>query len=159
MEKQKVEPTWLRQLIGEWTYSFSAGESSGHPGETAEGTESIRAIGDTWIVAENKGNGSDGSTSHSVMTLGYEPSKARFTGAIAGTMAPVLFIFEGCLGEDSKSLLLETEGPAITEGRATDKYRDVIRLLDENTRELIAEVLDGKGQWREFMRTRYQRMK
>lgn len=157
MTNTNIQQTWLQQLIGEWTYEFSTAEDSDHPGASFTGTESVRPIGDTWMVAENKGRGFNGSASHSLMTLGYEPDKGRFTGSFAGTMVPVLFLYDGALTEDGTSLILDTEGPAMTEGRATDKYRDIIHILDENNRELIAQVLGDDGQWREFMSTRYRR--
>lgn len=157
MTNRSIEQTWLQQLIGEWTYEFSTADSSEHPGFTATGTESVRPVGEVWIVAENKGRGSDGSLSHSIMTVGFEPEKARFSGSFVGTMVPVLFLYDGGLSSDGKSLILETEGPAMTEGRTTDKYRDISRIIDENNRELIAQVLGDDGQWREFMSTRYKR--
>jgi hypothetical protein len=157
MTNPTVEQAWLQGLIGDWTYEFSTADSSDHPGATANGTEKVRPVGDVWIVAENEGVGSDGSVSHSITTIGFEPDKGRFSGSVVGTMAPVLFIYDGALSDDGTSLVLETEGPAMTEGRVTDKYRDVFRVIDDANRETIAEVLGEDGQWREFMSTRYKR--
>lgn len=157
MKKELSEQDWLHRLIGDWVYELSTADDSDHPEATATGTETIRSIGDTWLLVENKGKGSDGSTSHSVTMLGFEPGQSRFTGAVAGTSVPVLFVYNGELSEDKTSLVLETEGPAMTEGRATDRYRDMMHVIDESHRESISLVLGGDGQWREFMRSRYRR--
>lgn len=145
---------WLSGLVGEWTYEFSTSEGS----YAATGTERVWAIGDNWIAAENKGLGSDGSPSHSLMTLGYNPENELFTGSFAGTMAPFLFIYEGDLSEDGKDLQLETEGPAMSVGREKDRYRDVLHAVDRDHRDFISEVRTEDGGWEEFMRTRYRRV-
>jgi Protein of unknown function (DUF1579) len=152
-----LENAWLKQLVGEWTYEFSTAPDPDGNVATAKGTERVWPIGQTWVVAENIGQSSDGSTSHSLQTLGFEPDKGRFVGVFAGTMAPVLFHYHGELGEAGKALVLETEGPALFDDRVTDKYRDIIRIIDSDHREQIAQVLDANGQWKEFMSTRYQR--
>jgi Protein of unknown function (DUF1579) len=154
---QRSDTTWLQQMLGDWTYETRTLPDPGSAGVLATGTERVWAIGETWVVAENKGLGSDGSASHSLVTLGYDAAKGRFAGVHAGTMAPVLFHFDGVLGEGGQALLLDSEGPALSDDKALDKYRDVLRIIDTNRREQIALVLDEAGEWREFMRTRYQR--
>ena len=158
MSAVTANEAWLHQLVGDWTYEFSTDDDSDHPGTAASGTETVRAIGDVWVTFENKGTYREGSTSHSVMTVGFEPDKNRFAGSVASTAAPVLFLYEGQLGQDGRSLVLETEGPAMTEGREVDRYRDVIRIIDENTRETSAQVLLDGGEWREFMTWRFRRI-
>jgi hypothetical protein len=158
MSKAAVNEAWLQQLVGDWTYAFSTADDSDHPGATASGTEIVRAVGDVWVMIENRGAAGDGSTSHSVTTLGFEPAKSRFAGSVVGTAAPVLFVYEGQVSEDGRSLVLETEGPSMTEDREIDRYRDIIRIIDKNTRETSAQVLSGEGEWREFMSSRFQRI-
>ena len=36
----------------------------------------------------------------------------------------------------------------MTEGRKTDRYRDVIQVIDEDHRESLSMVLGSDGQWR-----------
>lgn len=157
MTNEGLEQAWLHRLVGEWIYEFSTSVDSDHANATATGKETVRSIGETWVLLENTGAGPDGSTSHSVTVLGFEPEKKRFTGSFVGTMVPMLFVYDGHLSEDKTSLILDTEGPAMNEGRAMDKYRDVMQVIDENNRESISMVLGSDGQWREFMRSRYRR--
>ena len=158
MSVTTANEAWLQQLVGDWTYEFSTSDDSDHPGATASGTETVRAVGDVWVMLENRGIAADGSASHSITIVGFEPEKSRFAGSVAGTAVPVLFVYEGQVGEDGSSLVLETEGPAMTEGQEVDRYRDVIHILDENTRETSAQVLSDGGEWREFMRSRFRRV-
>jgi hypothetical protein len=152
-----VPAAWLQQLIGEWRYTLRTADDSEHPGFVAKGTEVVRRIGDHFVAIENSGPSDDGSSSHAVTLVGYEPASGRFSGAVAGTAVPKLFVYDGALADDGRSLLLETEGPAMTEGQTTDRYRDVFRVDDEDHRSTAAEVWDG-GAWKEFMRTDYERV-
>lgn len=148
---------WAQMLIGEWDYQFRTADDSDHPGATASGTESVRAVGDYWLILENIGDSSDGTKSHSVTLIGYDPAKDRFSGAVAGTAVPTLFIYDGEPVERGRILILETEGPAMTEGSETDRYRDVFHVVDHDHRFTAAEVLQENGEWKEFMRTEFTR--
>jgi hypothetical protein len=156
MSDADTKLAWARKLIGEWDYEFRTDDDSEHPGATATGSESVRAIGDHWLVLENVGKSDDGSTSHSVTLLGYDPAKDRFSGAVAGTAVPALFVYDGELVEGGQALVLQTEGPAMTEGRETDLYRDVFHLVDNDHRFTAAEVYQD-SEWKEFMRTQFVR--
>lgn len=157
MGDNQAQLAFLQSLIGDWSYQFSTADDSDHPGATATGTETVRAVGTNFVFAENVGKGNDASGSHSVTVIGYEPDHALFTGSVAGTAVDQLFVHEGKLSDDGRSLLLQTEGPAMTPGRETDSYRDVLELHDKDCRVTRAEVLVD-GEWKEFMRTEYTRM-
>ena len=86
-----LERTWLHRVVGDWTYHLTTANDSDYPGVTASGAD------------ENKGNSLDGSASHSVTVVGFEPSKGRFTGSVVATMAPVLFVLDGMLAENHTS--------------------------------------------------------
>lgn len=156
MNETNSGTAWLQRLVGEWTYSFRTADDSEYPGATATGMEIVRAVSDQFVVIENDGSAGDGTVTRSVTLLGYEPDNNRFTGAVAGTAAAMLFVYDGKLSEDGRSLLLETSGPAMTEGNTTDRYRDVLQVIDGNIRSTAAEVFQDGG-WKEFMRTTYRR--
>ena len=150
---------WLQQLLGEWTYTFRTADDSDHPGAVASGSEMVRPIGEHFVAVENTGGSDDDDqSSHSLTLIGYEPDTERFTGAVAGTAVPSLFVYTGALSADGQSLLLETEGLAMTDGQTTDRYRDVICIVDADHRYTAAEVWQ-EGHWKEFMRTVFTRVK
>ena len=71
--KSAPEPAhlWLRKFLGEWTYEGEATMKPGEPPEKFAGdTETVRAIGEFWILAEGRGQMPDGNPSTSILTLG-----------------------------------------------------------------------------------------
>lgn len=150
------EAAWLQALAGTWSWTLTTSADSDHPGFTSGGEETVRVIGDGWLMLDSTGEDDDGEGSRSVTLVGWDPEKARFAGAVAGSAAPALFVYEGDLDADG-ALVLETAGPAMTEGRTTDRYRDVFRFAGNDRRSTSAQVLGEDGSWREFMRTEHRR--
>ena len=158
MSNQTPEQALLQSLVGTWTYEFATASNSEYPGVTATGTETVRRIGETWVLIENQGVSRDKRASHTVTTLGVSDETGRFIGTVAGTAVPsTLFIYDGSVGVPESAIHLETTGPAMTPGNSTDRYRDVIQFLGPDARETIAQLQDKDGEWVEFMRTRYRR--
>jgi hypothetical protein len=107
---------WLQRLIGKWTYTLRTATDSDQPGATAAGTEIVCAIGDLWVLEENKGIGPEGEASHTVTTISFDRGKGRITGAVIGTMTPHLFIYDGELSEDATSLVWRPTGQVFWRG-------------------------------------------
>jgi hypothetical protein len=149
---------WLKQLVGTWTYHFATTSDSEYPGFTITGTETVWPIGEVFVAMEAKGTGSDGSPSHSLISLGFNPDKQRFSGAHAGSAVPALFVYDGELDKDGVALHLQTSGAPMTDGNTIDDYRDTLRILDADTREQVFQVRDASGAWKEFGRTRFTRL-
>jgi Protein of unknown function (DUF1579) len=150
--------TWLKQLVGAWTYHFATTSDSEYPGFTITGTETVWPVGEVFVAMEAKGVGSDGKPSHSLISLGFDPDKQRFSGAHAGSAVPALFVYDGELAEDGVALHLQTSGAPMTDGNVVDEYRDTLRILDANNREQVFQVRDASGAWKEFARTRFTRV-
>ena len=149
------EPTsqhkWLAQLVGEWEYT--GGED--HP---VNGTESVRAFGDLWIMAEGQGAMPNGEPSGSCFTIGYDPEKGKFVSTWIGTMMCNLWICEGDLSENGKVLTLNSRGPSMSGDGSMANYRDMIEIVSPTKRLLRAEMQGEDGTWSEFMRTTYVRV-
>ena len=151
------EHRWLHRLVGEWTFEVEAMEP-GQPSATFTGTESVRSLGDLWILAEGEGETPGCGTHESVMTVGFDPARGRFVGTWIGSMMTHLWVYDGALDADGRVLTLEAEGPAMT-GNGTATYRDVIELESDDHRVLRAQVLGDDGEWRELMTAHYRRKK
>lgn len=147
---------WLHRLVGEWELNLATSAASEHPGFEAKGRETVRSIG-SGIMLESTSLGSDGSPTHSITLLCSDRIKGRITGSVMTTAVDTLFVYEGTISPDGRSLILETEGPAMTPGRETDRYRDVFVMEDDSSRYMAAELWADDGGWREFMRTTYRR--
>jgi hypothetical protein len=82
-------------------------------------------------------------------TLGYDPEKQRFTGTFIGSMMTSLWLYEGKLKGDR--LTLDTEGPNMSGGEGTSRYRDIIELVSDDERTMTSEVEGPDGTWTRFM--------
>lgn len=160
VEPQK-EQRWLARLVGEWTYESVATGGAGEPPVRQVGTESVRSLDGVWVVCEGRGEIAGAGTAPAVMTtlmtLGYDPARARYVGSFVGSMMPQLWVYEGELDAAGEALTLDTEGPSVLAGEGTAKYKDVIEFRGDDHRVLTSNVLGADGRWHEFMTASYRR--
>ena len=75
---------WLTKLVGEWAFESVADFGPDQPKLKSTGTETVRALGELWIVCEGRGKIPDADDEMSMrMTLGYDPRFAMLRDAIA----------------------------------------------------------------------------
>jgi len=159
IEAQK-EHKLLQKMIGEWTYEHKVIMEPGKPPTTLKGTDSVRSLGDLWVLCEGRGVMTEGGLVTSLMTLGYDPQKKRFVGTFIASMMTHLWIYEaGSLDSSGKALSLEAEGPSMASDGKMAKYKDVIEFKSDDHRMLRAFVLGDDGNWFEFMTSNYWRKK
>lgn len=152
------EPTpehlWLKRLIGEWTLE-SGGDHA--DGEKAAGTETIRALGDFWVVSEYVGTMHCPGEFRSLVTIGYDPVKGRFVGSWIGSVMTMQWVYDGELSEDQTTLDLFAEGPDFEGGDRIALYRDRMELRGEDHRVLISAYQTESGEWKQFMELHFRR--
>lgn len=156
-EPQK-EHVWLQKLVGEWTTEFIASIGPDKPQETFRGKETVRSIGGLWMVCESEGEMPGGGNAVNVMTLGYDPAKKKFLGTFIASMMTHMWVYEGELEPDGKTLPLHTVGPSFSGDGSMAKYKDVIELKSDNERAMTSHVLGDDGQWTQFMTATYRRV-
>jgi hypothetical protein len=156
LPKPTSQHQWLRQLVGSWTYQAACPKGpDGKPFEGG-GRETVRALGDYWIVGESTGDMPGGGTMSSVLTVGFDPAKGAFVGSWAGSPMTNLFVYEGRLDDAERVLTLDTTGPDFADPTKTARYRDIIEIVSENERIMRSEV-HADGEWSEMMRATYRR--
>lgn len=159
----KIEPQkehhWLQKLVGDWTYEGEAIMGPDKPPEKFSGSESVRSLGDVWILCEAQGRQPDGDMASTVMTLGFDPQKNRYVGTFIGSPMTNLWVYEGQLDAAAKVLTLDTEGPSFAGAGKMAKYKDVIEIKSVDHRTLTSNVLGDDGQWHAFMTAHYRRKK
>lgn len=154
----QAEHQWLQKLVGKWTYETEVMMGPDQPSEKATGTESVRSLGELWILAEGQGEMPGcGATATTMMTLGYNPQKQRYVGTWIGSMMTYLWVYDGELDTGQRMLTLNSEGPAMTGEGKTAKYRDVIEFQSNDHRVMTSQVLGDDGQWHKFMTVNYLR--
>jgi hypothetical protein len=153
-----VQHAWLRRLEGEWVSEAGVPLEPGKPAETLSGRESVRFVGDLWMVAEGESEMPGGGMGRHMMTLGYDPEAGHFVGTWVGSMMHHLWIYEGRLDAAGRVLTLEATGPDFENPGGELRYRDIIELVDDDHRLLIGQVQGEDGEWREHGRARYRRV-
>ncbi len=151
---------WLQQLVGTWTYEVEAATTPDKPDEKLAATETVRSLGGLWTVAEGTGEMPDGSGPFTtIMTLGFDPRKGRFTGTFIASMMTYLWIYDGELDADQRVLTLHAEGPAMSGEDKLYKYRDVVTIVTPDHRTLTSHFQTEDGEWQQFMTAHYRRVK
>jgi hypothetical protein len=155
----RKEHEWLHKLVGEWTYEYTIPAHGEHAAHTAVGSESVRSLGGIWVVGEGQGEPSGGRVDTTMITLGFDPEKARFVGTWVGSMMPYLWLYEGELDPEGRVLTLNSTGPSMAGDGTTTQYQDIIELVSPDHRTLTARMLEAVGTWKEFMTMTYRRRK
>lgn len=132
----------------------------GQPTETARGRETVRMLGDLWLVFEGSGEmpGGAGPMGY-VMTLGFDPAKGKFVGSWIGSPMATLFVYEGELDVAGKSLPLNTTGPSFTDPKKTARFQDVYEIHGADRRSMWSQSQNEDGSWTKFMSATYTRVK
>jgi hypothetical protein len=131
----------------------------GKPPERFKGTESVRSLGDVWILGEGRGEMLGGGMATTLLTLGYDPLKGQYVGTWVGSMMAYLWIYDGSLDAAEKVLTLNAEGPSFAADGKLVQYQDVITLETDDHRVLTSRVLADDGKWTQFMAAHYRRRK
>ena len=153
----QAEHRWLQKFVGEWTYEAEALMEPGKPLEKCSGTESVRSLGGLWILAEGQGQMPGGGAATMLLTLGYDPQKKRYVGTWVGSMMTHLWVYNGALDADGKTLTLNTEGPGMSVEGKLAKFRDVIEFKNDDQRSLTSHILGDDGTWQVMMTANYRR--
>lgn len=149
------EHDWLKQLVGDWTYSSESDMGEGKPREVFTGRESVSLLGPFWAILEGEGEMPGGGSAQTRMTLGYDTVKG-YAGTWVGSMMPFMWVYDGTLSEDGRTLTLDTEGPSFTGGGLAN-YQDIVTIVSDNERTLTSRVQGPDGSWKEFVWVRYRR--
>lgn len=155
MAEATAQHQWLQRMAGDWTYEMEAEGGPGEPPIRDTGSEYVRPLGDTWVMCESGGSMPDGTQVASVMTLGYDPERERFTGTFVSSMMTYLWIYAGT--RDGDLLTLDTEGPSYTDDGRMVPYRDTIRFVSDDHRVHTSSYRTDDGGWHPMLTTHYRR--
>ena len=143
-----MEDEWLHQLVGEWTWTSDTQPNTG--------TESVRSLGGSWIVVERVGDTPGGTSSTSIVTLGYSAEKNKYVGTFVASAMSDLWRYEGFVDRNANALVLDTEGPGFVDPSRRGRYKDTIRIIDKENRVMTSTYQSESGEWLELMTLRYR---
>lgn len=150
---------WLQKFVGEWTYETQARMGPNEPPTTFGGTETVRAIGGIWIVAEGRCQMPGGEMGTTLLTLGYDAQKERFVGTWLGSMMNYLWVYDGSLDAAGNALTLDTQGPNCMGGGKIATFKEVVELRPDGQRRFTSSMRGDDGTWATLMTATYQRVK
>lgn len=155
----KPEHEWLMQLVGEWAYEHES--ACGPDGETilSEGRETVRALGDLWIVGEMTGEMPGGQSMTCITTLGYDPTRGRYVGNWVGSPMTHMFVYDGERDERGNVLTLNCSGPSFSDMSKMADYQDIIEMKGREERLFRSRYKDDDGNWHQFLQGVFRRVK
>jgi hypothetical protein len=148
------EHAFLQKLVGNWEM---LGETTDVTPDEHGWQESVRSLHGIWFLAEGHGKMPDGADASSLLTLGYDPAKGKYVGSWIGSMMNHMWVYEGALDADGRTLLLDTTGPDFENEGQTARYREHLAFEDDDNRTFSSHVMTPEGSWRQFMMVRYRR--
>jgi hypothetical protein len=92
------------------------------------------------------------------ITIGYDQSRNRFVGNWVGSVMGHMFVYDGSLSDDGRTLTLENEGPSFT-GEGTAKYRDIVEMVNDDHRIVSSQMQNADGSWTPFMSGQFRRVR
>ena len=156
MPAPQAEHAWLQKFVGEWAAEIEMYKEPGQPPEKSVGTESVRAIGGFWIVAEDNATYMDQPFT-GILTIGYSPEQQRYVATWVDSMTSYLWSYAGALDEASQILTLEAEGLCPTKPGQLSKFRETIEFLDDDHRVFTSAMQAEDGSWVTMLVIHYHR--
>ncbi len=150
------EHAWLLRLVGDWEFKIEVAAPAQESAPLG-GRESVRAIGDLWVLSDVQASMPGGGQMSAAMTLGFDPKRQRFVGTWIDSATNYIWRYEGSLDAGRKILTLDTEGPDFTDPTKLARFRDAIEIVDANHRRLSSSLLGPDGSWTVFNTVHYTR--
>lgn len=148
---------WLLQLVGEWDYHHECNMGPDQPPMKSSGKQTTRALGELWILGDITGKTPGGSDVHSVITLGFDPARARFVGTFVSSCMTHLWPYDGSLDASGRVLTLDSEGPSFAGDGSMAKYQDIIEVISIDYHTMKSQFQNADGSWTQFMNGTYHR--
>ena len=150
---------WLQRIVGDWKMQGTMSMPDGSTMEST-GTEKVEALGELWVIGVMRSSMSAEGEMDARLTIGYNSAKGTFEGNFVASMMDFQWIYSS--GElVGNTLTLNCVGPNMLPGAepgSTTNYRDVVELVDNDTRYLRSFAEGPDGQWTQFMEAKYTRV-
>lgn len=157
-DQSTKDQEWLKQLVGEWDIEFKTYMQPDQPPAVAAGTDTVRALGNHWIIAETK-TSMMGTPYTGILSMGYSPLQKHFHGTWIDSFGGYLWVYKGTLNEAGDTLTLETEGPSLEGPGKTARYKELIQITGKDSRTFTSSTEGDDGTWRKIVSIEYRRKK
>jgi hypothetical protein len=165
---QKPEPSAEHRLllstVGIWDFESVCEMGPDQPPIKQAGTDTVKALGEVWIISEWVTPDPAVGEHRSLMTLGFDSAQSRFVGSFHSSMMTYHWVYNGRLDPEAlaagrQRVILDTTGPDFSGTGGLAPYQDIFEFVDEHTRTLTSQIRGSSGEWMPFMRTVFRRRK
>ena len=153
------EHVWLDKFVGEWRIKTVMMMGADDVDSMPEGREVVTKLGDLWVVGEGSSPTPDGSAMEYKISFGYDVSFKHYTMVWIGNISSHAWLSKGSVSNDGKTMTLISIGPDMVKDGETAEYREVITMEDENNRFQASYGKDENGEWVQFMKAHYTRVR
>jgi hypothetical protein len=153
------EHAWLQRLVGDWECDAPPPPPGVALPPDAPSTlvTTYRTLDGVWLVGESAMPSPDGTMGHTLMTVGFDPARGRFVGTWIGSMMTHLWVYDGELDPDGRTLLLYADGPDMAGTGAMVQYCDSIEFVEADRHVFRGSLRDENGGWKPFMELEFRR--
>lgn len=155
--KPQSEHAWYNSLLGHWEFEHECVSGPDLPPTKSRGKLKATSMGGLWVLLDCSGDAPDGSPWTSQFTLGFDPVRGKFVGTFIASMMTHLWIYEGELEPDGRTLVMNVEGPRF-DGKGTAHYQDCFEVVNQDHWILRSRIKGDDGQWIPFMEGHHHRI-
>lgn len=150
MPKPTKEHEWLSKFVGTWESTSKGVMAEGQPPVETKGSIKSTMLGGFWVTNVMEAN-FGGMPFRGVQTIGYSIKKKKYVGTWVDVMSDHMWHYEGFVEKSGKKLVLEANGPDMTNPEKTKKYRDAYEFKTTDEMIVSSSAQNEDGSWTTFM--------
>ena len=145
-----AEHQWLKKFVGHWESVSKGVMAEGQPPIESKGTITSKMFGEYFLVNEMAAS-LPGMEFKGIQTIGYDTKTKKYIGTWVDTTNGHMWKYEGSVDESGKKLVLEADGPDMTDPTKTTKYRDAYEFKTDDELIVTSSIKGTDGKWFTFM--------
>lgn len=155
MPTPQKEHELLQRFVGEWDFVTTV-YIPGQPPMSAPGTETVRTVGEFWIIGESTGE-MMGMPMTNVITIGYDTQRGRYVGTSVDSMSTHITQYEGGVNDVGDRFTLRWQSPCPFQDGAMVNFRGVTQFDGDDRRTFTAESQNEAGEWMRIVEVTFRR--
>jgi hypothetical protein len=146
MPPASKEHKWLKRFVGQWEGKVKLYMDPTKPPTTAKCTETVKSLGDFWVISETKGS-MMGQPFTGVMTVGYDPAKKQYSATWVDSSNSQLWNYTGTVDAGGNKLTLLATGPCPMMPGKTFNFKEVTEFKSDKHRLVTSSMQGPDGKW------------
>lgn len=144
------EHKWLKKFVGQWDVVNKGIMAEGQPPVESKGTIKSKMMGDFFVVNQMDAD-FGGLLIKGVQTIGYDTTAKKYVGTWIDTTSHFMWKYQGAVDKTGKKLILEADGPDMTNPGKMLKYRDAYEFKSDDEIIVTSSMQNSDGKWVTFL--------